>query len=101
MTETTHTFLESAARLLQDHSCEKAASQVLRARPYVPNVPICSGQDQMRIRACLAFCENVSTAELEVAPAHLRLKGLLNFIDHTLSLVRKDLKEEFQKGSVQ
>lgn len=38
--ETTHTFLESCARMLQDHACEKAASEVLLARKHVPCVPI-------------------------------------------------------------
>lgn len=97
MTETTHSFLESAARLLQDHSCEKAASQVLRARPFVPNLPIHEESNARRVKACLAMCEGVSTVELETAPAHLRLKFLLAFVDDTLGRfgdeIRKDLKK--------
>ena len=40
MSETIHTFLESCARLLQDHSCEKASREVLAARKHIPNVPV-------------------------------------------------------------
>lgn len=66
MTETIHTFLESCARLLQDHSCETAASEVLRARKHIPNVPLAprmtpsENTRETTIEECAKRCDAVA-----------------------------------------
>ena len=41
-----------------------------------------SWEDGRRIVACVNYCEGVSTAEIEAAPKHMNLRGLLDFWDN-------------------
>lgn len=51
-----------------------------------------------RIVACVNYCEGVSTAEIEAAPKHLTLRGLLAFLDIDAPKINDNLSNGSRSG---